>query len=56
MGDVRGASFLYFVNISNLIKMDSGDAAYVRQCLEDSIERLGTTPDLYYQHRVDPKV
>lgn len=29
---------------------------YIRQCIENSIKRLGTTPDLYYQHRVDPKV
>ncbi|KIJ51716.1 hypothetical protein M422DRAFT_26487 [Sphaerobolus stellatus SS14] len=33
-----------------------GDAAYVRQCAEESIVRLGTTPDLFYQHRVDPNV
>jgi len=33
-----------------------GDAAYVRQCIDESISRLGYTPDLYYQHRVDPKV
>ncbi|KAF8578371.1 Aldo/keto reductase [Ramaria rubella] len=33
-----------------------GDAAYVRQCIEESISRLGFTPDLYYQHRVDPNV
>ncbi|KAF8521680.1 Aldo/keto reductase [Gautieria morchelliformis] len=33
-----------------------GDAAYVKECIEESISRLGCTPDLYYQHRVDPKV
>ncbi|KAL5499030.1 hypothetical protein ACEPAH_1548 [Sanghuangporus vaninii] len=33
-----------------------GDAAYIRQSIEASIKRLGTTPDLYYQHRVDPNV
>ncbi|KAI5114825.1 hypothetical protein M0805_009776 [Coniferiporia weirii] len=33
-----------------------GDAAYVRQAVENSIKRLGTTPDLIYQHRVDPNV
>jgi len=33
-----------------------GDAAYVKQCIDESISRLGFTPDLYYQHRVDPKV
>ncbi|TDL22792.1 oxidoreductase [Rickenella mellea] len=33
-----------------------GDAAYIRKAIEDSIKRLGTTPDLYYQHRVDPSV
>jgi aryl-alcohol dehydrogenase-like predicted oxidoreductase len=34
-----------------------GDAEYVRQCCEDSLRRLGIERiDLYYQHRVDPKV
>ena len=34
-----------------------GDAAYVRECCEASLRRLGVeTIDLYYQHRVDPKV
>jgi aryl-alcohol dehydrogenase-like predicted oxidoreductase len=34
-----------------------GDAAYVRECCEASLRRLGTeTIDLYYQHRVDPDV
>ena len=34
-----------------------GDAEYVRQCCEDSLRRLGVEQiDLYYQHRVDPKV
>src|SRR5580698_4836461 len=34
-----------------------GDAAYVRQCAEDSLRRLGVDHiDLYYQHRVDDKV
>ncbi|WHT20294.1 aldo/keto reductase [Crossiella sp. CA-258035] len=32
-----------------------GDAAYVRQAVEDSLRRLGVDHiDLYYQHRVDP--
>ncbi|MGC1183566.1 MAG: aldo/keto reductase [Candidatus Dormiibacterota bacterium] len=32
-----------------------GDAAYVRQCCDASLERLGVEQiDLYYQHRVDP--
>ncbi|WP_167487370.1 aldo/keto reductase [Nocardia terpenica] len=32
-----------------------GDAAYVTQCLDDSLRRLGVDHiDLYYQHRVDP--
>ncbi len=32
-----------------------GDAAYVRQCCDESLERLGIDHiDLYYQHRVDP--
>jgi aryl-alcohol dehydrogenase-like predicted oxidoreductase len=35
----------------------NGRPEYVRQCCEDSLKRLGvTTIDLYYQHRVDPKV
>ena len=34
-----------------------GDAAYVRQCCEESLRRLGVDHiDLYYQHRVDPEV
>ncbi|WP_020668208.1 aldo/keto reductase [Amycolatopsis nigrescens] len=34
-----------------------GDAAYVKQCAEDSLRRLGVDHiDLYYQHRVDPNV
>ncbi|KPM50948.1 aldo/keto reductase [Frankia sp. CcI49] len=34
-----------------------GDAAYVRQCCERSLRRLGVDHiDLYYQHRVDPDV
>ena len=34
-----------------------GDAEYVRQSCEDSLRRLGVEQiDLYYQHRVDPKV
>jgi aryl-alcohol dehydrogenase-like predicted oxidoreductase len=34
-----------------------GDAEYVRQACEDSLRRLGVERiDLYYQHRVDPKV
>ena len=34
-----------------------GDAPYVRQCCDASLTRLGVDHiDLYYQHRVDPKV
>ena len=34
-----------------------GDAEYVRNACEASLERLGVdTIDLYYQHRVDPEV
>jgi aryl-alcohol dehydrogenase-like predicted oxidoreductase len=33
-----------------------GDAAYVRECCEASLRRLGIDAiDLYYQHRVDPE-
>jgi aryl-alcohol dehydrogenase-like predicted oxidoreductase len=33
-----------------------GDPAYVRQCCDASLKRLGVDViDLYYQHRVDPK-
>ncbi|WP_236796832.1 aldo/keto reductase [Amycolatopsis sp. GM8] len=32
-----------------------GEAAYVKQCCEESLRRLGVDHiDLYYQHRVDP--
>ncbi|MFI6866790.1 aldo/keto reductase [Nocardia sp. NPDC050406] len=34
-----------------------GDAAYVKQCADESLTRLGVDHiDLYYQHRVDPTV
>ena len=34
-----------------------GDARYVRSSCEESLQRLGVKQiDLYYQHRVDPKV
>ncbi len=34
----------------------NGSPAYVRQCCDASLKRLGVeTIDLYYQHRVDPK-
>ncbi|HVY67547.1 MAG TPA: aldo/keto reductase [Patescibacteria group bacterium] len=34
-----------------------GDAAYVKKCCDDSLQRLGVDHiDLYYQHRVDTKV
>ena len=33
-----------------------GDPEFVRECIGKSIERLGTTPDLYYVHRIDQKV
>ncbi|MCM6775316.1 aldo/keto reductase [Nocardia sp. CDC159] len=34
-----------------------GDAAYVRQCVDASLARLGVDHiDLFYQHRVDPNV
>jgi aryl-alcohol dehydrogenase-like predicted oxidoreductase len=34
-----------------------GDAAYVKDCCDASLKRLGVEMiDLYYQHRVDPKV
>jgi len=38
----------------NFLGGPRGDATYVKQMLTDSINRLGFTPDLYYQHRVDP--
>lgn len=35
----------------------NGKPDYVRQCCDDSLQRLGIdTIDLYYQHRVDPSV
>ncbi|WP_216912777.1 aldo/keto reductase [Nocardia noduli] len=34
-----------------------GDAEYVKKCCDESLTRLGVDHiDLYYQHRVDPKV
>jgi len=62
-GDNRSKVFLAtkFGNVYDAITRKltgevRGDAAYIHECLEASIKRLGTTPDLYYQHRVDPKV
>jgi aryl-alcohol dehydrogenase-like predicted oxidoreductase len=47
-GNVRGESG-EFLGIR-------GDADYVRNCCEASLERLGVDAiDLYYQHRVDPE-
>ncbi|KAJ2516454.1 hypothetical protein GGI11_000709 [Coemansia sp. RSA 2049] len=41
--------FMDFVNGVN------GKPEYVRKCIEDSLERLGTNYiDLYYAHRIDP--
>jgi len=33
-----------------------GIQIHIEEAIEGTIRRLGTTPDLYYQHRVDPKV
>lgn len=56
IGKVRGESTICIWRHATLIDFCKGDAAYIRQAIEDSISRLGTTPDLYYQHRVDPNV
>ncbi|KAI9268876.1 pyridoxine 4-dehydrogenase [Phascolomyces articulosus] len=41
---------------SNKLLGVNGKPEYVRECCENSLERLGVdTIDLYYQHRVDPK-
>jgi aryl-alcohol dehydrogenase-like predicted oxidoreductase len=29
-------------------------AAHIKEYIEGTIERLGSTPDLYYLHRIDP--
>jgi len=43
-------------DLSTLGPVD-GSAAYVRESIEGSLQRLGTDHvDLYYQHRVDPNV
>ncbi len=28
--------------------------AHIKEYIENTIERLGFTPDLYYLHRIDP--
>jgi aryl-alcohol dehydrogenase-like predicted oxidoreductase len=28
--------------------------SHIRECIEGTIERLGSAPDLYYLHRIDP--
>lgn len=62
-GDNRSKVFLAtkFGNVFDPVTKKSsgqvrGDAAYIRECIDASLKRLGTTPDLYYQHRVDPNV
>lgn len=62
-GDNRSKVFLCtkFGNVFDPVTRQSkgqirGDAAYIREAIENTIKRLGTTPDLYYQHRVDPNV
>jgi aryl-alcohol dehydrogenase-like predicted oxidoreductase len=48
-GNVRGADGSF--------RGIDGRPEYVRACIDASLERLGTDyVDLYYQHRVDPKV
>ena len=55
-GKIRGqkvhCEMLFLADVTSKL----GDAAYIRQSIEASIKRLGTTPYLYYQHRVDPDV
>ena len=58
-GEIRGNLIvIYYILCSNadIYHRLAGDAAYIKQCIDESISRLGCTPDLYYQHRVDPKV
>ncbi|KAJ2720518.1 hypothetical protein GGI07_004563 [Coemansia sp. Benny D115] len=44
-------------NIDSIIRGVSGDPAYVRKSIDASLKRLGVDyVDLYYQHRMDPKV
>jgi aryl-alcohol dehydrogenase-like predicted oxidoreductase len=62
IADRRGAVFLAtkFANVRSLTGEFigvRGDAAYVRECCDASLARLKVDViDLYYQHRVDPKV
>jgi aryl-alcohol dehydrogenase-like predicted oxidoreductase len=37
------------------MKGANGSPALMREYMEGTIKRLGTTPDLYYIHRIDPK-
>ncbi|KAJ2702967.1 hypothetical protein FB645_004092 [Coemansia sp. IMI 203386] len=44
-------------NIDNIITGVRGDPEYVHKAVNDSLERLGVDNiDIYFQHRVDPKV
>jgi aryl-alcohol dehydrogenase-like predicted oxidoreductase len=41
---------------ANAERIVDGTPAYIRQCCDNSLKRLGVeTIDLYYQHRVDPQ-
>jgi hypothetical protein len=34
----------------------TNSAAHIKEYIEGTIERLGSTPDLYYLHRIDPSM
>ncbi|WP_031027391.1 aldo/keto reductase [Streptomyces sp. NRRL WC-3725] len=56
-GEVVLATKFGFANRLGEPTLIRGDAAYVRQACEASLRRLGVDHiDLYYQHRVDPRV
>ncbi|CAG8525406.1 13801_t:CDS:2, partial [Ambispora leptoticha] len=55
--DVLATKFAIIRDENGALKGIRGDAPYVREACEKSLKRLGTDYiDLYYQHRVDPKI
>lgn len=34
----------------------TNSAAHIKEYIEGTIERLGSAPDLYYLHRIDPSM
>jgi aryl-alcohol dehydrogenase-like predicted oxidoreductase len=42
------------IDMSTPVMKVTNKPAHIREYIEGSIERLGSAPDLYYLHRIDP--